>query len=42
MTKRQLTERQKARKVRKTSAAEDRAAEWVEARGGAVLVEYSN
>lgn len=35
-TKRQLTARQKARKTRKVTAAEKRAATWVEERGGVV------
>ena len=38
MSKHELTARQEARrKTRKATAAEQRAAEWVEARGGMVL-----
>jgi len=35
-TKRELTARQQARKIRKVRASEKRAAEWVEAHGGVV------
>jgi len=35
----ELTARQKARKARKATSAEQRAAEWVEARGGLVASE---
>ena len=37
--KREMTSRQKARKARKATAAEQRASEWVEARGGLVASE---
>lgn len=42
MSKRTLTERQKARKARKATAQEQRASEWVKAHGGVLVTSERN